>query len=164
MAFADGDPFISGTLLSYQQANRMKDHWNAAAAPMNPQGGMLYSNSADDVLKHYGANSAAWIELLQAGIPFSGNINLDDDVVILFGGDEDECMGYMNAGDIWHLCDGNVLGNNIRMSINGTGISVNGVAPVAQQAHIPDARGPGDVVYRLNDVIHALENFGITST
>ena len=85
MAFADGDPFISGTLLSYQQANRMKDHWCAAAAPTNPQGGMLYSNSADDVLKHYGANTAAWLELLQAGIPF----NDDNQVVIPICADDE---------------------------------------------------------------------------
>ena len=164
MAFADGDPFISGTLLSYQQANRMKDHWCAAAAPTNPQGGMLHSNSADDVLKHYGANAAAWLELLQAGVPLNTDFTLADDIAILFGGDEDECMGYMNAGDIWHLCDGNVLGANIRMSINGTGLSFFGVAPVAQPAHIVDATGAGDVVTRVNAIILALENLGLLST
>jgi len=58
MAFIDGDDFIDGSILSFQQANRMKNNWRGAAAVANPQPGMLFSDSDDDHLYHFGA--AAW--------------------------------------------------------------------------------------------------------
>jgi len=58
MAYSDGDDFISGAILSYQQANRIKNNWRAAAAVSNPSAGMLRSDSDDDYLYHRGA--AAW--------------------------------------------------------------------------------------------------------
>ena len=66
MAYSDGDDFISGAILSFQQANRMKNNWRAAAPPTNPSGGMLHSDSDDDKLYHWG--TAAWIEIMQVGI------------------------------------------------------------------------------------------------
>lgn len=62
MAFADGDDFVSGSILSFQQANRIKNHFRLATAPSSPVGGMIRSDSDDDKLHHYGT---AWEEVLQ---------------------------------------------------------------------------------------------------
>lgn len=62
MAFIDGDDFVSGSILSFQQANRMKNHFRLATAPGSPVGGLLFSDSDDDKLHHYGS---AWEEVLQ---------------------------------------------------------------------------------------------------
>jgi len=58
MAYSDGDDFVSGAILSYQQGNRIKNNWRAAAAVTNPSAGMLFSDSDDDYLYHRAA--AAW--------------------------------------------------------------------------------------------------------
>jgi hypothetical protein len=63
MAYSDGDDFINGAILSYQQANRLKNHWRGAAVPANIQPGMIFSKSTDDKLYHRGA--AAEEEVLQ---------------------------------------------------------------------------------------------------
>lgn len=155
---ADGIDFVVGDIVSYQQLNRMKDNFRAAAAPSNPVGGMLHSDSDDDRLNHRA--TAAWNEILQANVIFGDDIEIGDDFAIIFGDDGDSCLGYLNAGDIWHLCDGAVLGNNIRMSINATGLSVFGVAPVAQQGPIAAATGAGDIVPRFNEMRTAMINLG----
>lgn len=62
----------------------------------------------------------------------SASFLLKDDRPFVFGNDGDICMGYLNTGDIWHLCDGGSLGSNIRMSSNGTGISWWGATPIAR--------------------------------
>jgi len=76
MAYIDGDDFIDGAILSFQQANRMKDNFRLATPPANIQPGMLYSDSDDDKLYHEGA--AASEEILQA--------TRSDDVNPLFAG------------------------------------------------------------------------------
>ena len=63
MAYIDGDDFINGAILSYQEANRLKNHWRGAATPANIQPGMIYSESAADHLYHRGA--AAPEEIVQ---------------------------------------------------------------------------------------------------
>jgi len=63
MAYSDGDDFVNGAILSYQQANRMKNNFRGAAAPANIQPGMLFSGNVDDRLYHMGA--AAVEEVLQ---------------------------------------------------------------------------------------------------
>lgn len=88
MAFIDGDDFISGSIFSYQQANRMKNHFRLASAPSNPSEGMLWSDSDDDKLKHFGADSLGWDELLQATrsfdtTPIFDNLILDQDEDVL---------------------------------------------------------------------------------
>ena len=64
MAFADGDDFVTGSILSFQQANRMKNNFRGASAPSNVQPGMTYSDSDDDKFYHMGAVASE--EVLQA--------------------------------------------------------------------------------------------------
>jgi len=52
MAKADGDPFVDGDLLSFQQMNRVKDNFRLATIPSNIQPGMLFSRNTDDRLTH----------------------------------------------------------------------------------------------------------------
>ena len=101
MAFIDGDDFVNGSVLSYQQARRMKNHWRQADPPDNPSSGMLHSDSDDD--KFYHRAAGVWNELLQSGGP-------------------------------------------------------------SEETAIADATGAGDVVDRLNDVIHTLETLGLLAT
>lgn len=63
MAYSDGDDFISGAILSFQQANRMKNHFAQASEPSNLSAGMLHSDTDDEKLYHMG--SAAVEEILQ---------------------------------------------------------------------------------------------------
>lgn len=84
MAFEDGDNFVDGSILAYQQANRMKNNFRGAAAPTNPQPGMLFSDSDDDKLYHAIGESAVWDEVLQATMshdvtPVFDNLILDVD-------------------------------------------------------------------------------------
>jgi len=324
MTLADGDAFVVGDIFSFQQAERIKDNWRAAAAPSNPQPGSLWSDSVNELLKH--RQAASWKEILQADTPLSDNLkiiigtdsdaiikydeatndalilaipsvakrglivcdiadidadftsicnvvndtrinivdfdidsrlcvgfglddlpgmwsvhhdlhlqfsadhdlkiftnaetgenpyvyiygydtgaaavkfmrfwigaagggNIDvesdkfgalrenniiimqwnsslmripDDKIITFGTDDDMCMGHLSASDIWHLCDQATLGSNIRMSINATGLSFFGVAPVAKAAHIPDSSG--DDAAAVNAILLALENLGLVAT
>ena len=55
MAFINGDPFVSGSLLSFQQALRMMVNFRGATVPSNLQDGALWSDSDDDKLWHQGA-------------------------------------------------------------------------------------------------------------
>lgn len=57
MALIDGDDFVNGSILSYQEMNRIKNNWRAAAAPANFQPGMILSDSDDDRLYHRGASA-----------------------------------------------------------------------------------------------------------
>lgn len=63
MAYIDGDDFINGAILSYQEGNRIKNNWRGAAVPANFQPGMIYSESTTDKIYHRGA--AALEELVQ---------------------------------------------------------------------------------------------------
>lgn len=74
MGLADGDAFASGSILSYQQAERIRDNWRAASAPSNPQAGSLWSESDTERLFHRKASS--WGELVQLGVQGSGYIDL----------------------------------------------------------------------------------------
>jgi len=66
-------------LFSYQVYNKIKDHWRAATAPADIQAGMIYSDSDDNKVYHYGAAAK---ELVQDGItqnftvPDAGTIGL----------------------------------------------------------------------------------------
>jgi len=64
MGLAEGDAFASGSILSYQQAERIRDNWRAASAPSNPQAGSLWSDSVNEKLFHHQAS--AWMEIIQA--------------------------------------------------------------------------------------------------
>jgi hypothetical protein len=84
MALIDGDDFILGSLESYQQNNRIKNHWRGPTAPTNPQPGMLFSDADDNKLYHYGDDSIGWDEILQAArsfdaTPIFNNLILDVD-------------------------------------------------------------------------------------
>ena len=92
------------------------------------------------------------------GYMSSGGFYFEDDIKIFFGTNIDMCMGYMDTGDIWHLCDQATLGSNIRMSINATGLSFFGVTPVAQVGHIGDTGGDDATV--VNAILVVLENLG----
>lgn len=110
---------------------------------------------AQNMGKAYGSGSAifSWQD---------SRLRIYDDNMITFGIDSDICMGYMNTGDIWHLCDQATLGSNIRMSVNGTGLSFFGVAPVAKAAHIADTAGDDAAV--VNAILVVLENLGLVAT
>lgn len=61
MALSDGDNAILDDVFSYQQYNKLKNHWYAATAPSNPQAGMIWIDSDNGkVYKYYGA---AWVEI-----------------------------------------------------------------------------------------------------
>lgn len=62
MTLAAGDLYVSGSILSYQQMNRIYTHFRGASAPSSPQGGGIHSDSDDNKLYHYGS---AWEEILQ---------------------------------------------------------------------------------------------------
>lgn len=63
MALIDGQDFVSGDILSFQEGNRLKNHFRGSAVPASIQPGMLFSDSDDDRLRHRGA--AAVEEVLQ---------------------------------------------------------------------------------------------------
>jgi len=63
MAFIDGDDFVTGSILSFQQANRIKNNFRAATEPSSIQPGMCFSDSTDDKFFHMGA--LATEEILQ---------------------------------------------------------------------------------------------------
>ena len=86
MALIDGDDFVSGDLDSFQQNNRMKNHWRQAdpvANLGNPQPGMIVSDSDDEKLYHYQA--VAYEEIIQTGTPIT------DDAQII-GGDGSDAI------------------------------------------------------------------------
>lgn len=56
MGLADGDLYVSGSILSYQQANRIYQNFRAATVPSALQAGALWSCSADDKLHHQGTS------------------------------------------------------------------------------------------------------------
>lgn len=56
MGLSDGDLFVSGSILSYQQANRIYQNFRAATVPSALQAGALWSRSSDDKLYHKGAS------------------------------------------------------------------------------------------------------------
>ena len=63
MAYIDGDDFVDGAILSFQQGNRMKNAFRLATPPGNPSPGMTFSDSDDNKYSHW--TGAAWWELLQ---------------------------------------------------------------------------------------------------
>lgn len=55
MGLADGDLYVSGSILSFQQMKRVYQNFRAATVPSNLQAGALWSDSDDDRLWHQGA-------------------------------------------------------------------------------------------------------------
>lgn len=56
MGLADGDLYVSGSILSFQQMKRIYQNFRAATVPSNLQAGALWSKSTDDRLWHQGAS------------------------------------------------------------------------------------------------------------
>lgn len=54
MGLADGDLYVSGSILSFQQMKRIYQNFRAATVPSNLQAGALWSRSSDDKLWHQG--------------------------------------------------------------------------------------------------------------
>jgi hypothetical protein len=85
MALIDGDNFVNGSLFSYQEGNRLKNHWRGSSAPSNIQPGMLFSDSDNDKLFHAGAGTGSPLdEVLQEtrspdASPIFDNLYLDLD-------------------------------------------------------------------------------------
>lgn len=65
MALINGDDVINGDLGSFEEWNRMKNHWRGTAAPSNIQPGMIFSDADNDKLYHRGDASAGLEEILQ---------------------------------------------------------------------------------------------------
>lgn len=74
MTLANGDPFVVGDIFSFQQAERMKDNWRAAAEPSNPQAGSLWSDSVNEKLFH--RQAAAYKEIVQVETQIDGYVDL----------------------------------------------------------------------------------------
>jgi hypothetical protein len=66
MALIDGDDFVSGDILSYQEANRLKNNFRGAVAPTGARPGMLFSDESDNKLYHCISESPGFDEVLQA--------------------------------------------------------------------------------------------------
>lgn len=56
MGLANGDLFVSGSILSYQQANRIYRNFRGASVPSALKAGALWSDSDDDRLWHQGTD------------------------------------------------------------------------------------------------------------
>jgi hypothetical protein len=88
---ADGIDFVVDDVLSFQEMNRIKDHWRSGSPPANPVAGMIYSDSDDDSLYH--RTAAAWQKIVQevSGVvtigssTVLGQINVYDGVGKYFG-------------------------------------------------------------------------------
>jgi len=65
MGLENGTDYVDGSIGSFQQQNREKNHWRGSAAPSDIQPGMIFSDSDDDRLYHAGLASALQ-EILQA--------------------------------------------------------------------------------------------------
>lgn len=63
MTLAQGDAFVVGDIFSFQQAERIRKNWRAAAAVSNPQAGSLWSKSTNEKLYH--RHAAAYEEIMQ---------------------------------------------------------------------------------------------------
>lgn len=66
-----GADAVTGDKYSFQQMNRMKDHWRSATAPTAPVAGMIWSKTTDNTLWVY--DGAAWIQVPTAE---SGEVRL----------------------------------------------------------------------------------------
>jgi hypothetical protein len=64
MALSDGDDFVSGDILSYQEANRLKNNFRGAVAPTGARPGMLFSDESDNKLYHCISESPGFDEVL----------------------------------------------------------------------------------------------------
>ena len=61
MTIPNGSDAVVDSLFSYQQYNRIKNHWYSATAPTAPVAGMIWVDSDDGkVYVYYGA---AWVEI-----------------------------------------------------------------------------------------------------
>ena len=65
MGLETGIDYVDGSIGSFQQQNREKNHWRGSAAPSSIQPGMIFSDSDDDRIYHAGLSSALE-EILQA--------------------------------------------------------------------------------------------------
>ena len=63
MGLADGDLYVSGSILSFQQMKRIYQNFRGASVPSNLQPGALWSDSDDDKIHHRGASAVE--EILQ---------------------------------------------------------------------------------------------------
>lgn len=63
MGLADGDLYVSGSILSYQQMKRIYQNFRGASVPSNLQPGGLWSDSDNDKIYHRGASAVE--EILQ---------------------------------------------------------------------------------------------------
>lgn len=81
MALIDGDDFVSGDILSYQEGNRLKNHWRGPSAPANIKAGMLFSDSDDNKLYHMGGAPEEVLQLTRSvdKTPQFDNLVLDVD-------------------------------------------------------------------------------------
>lgn len=57
MGLADGDLYVTGSILSFQQMKRIYQNFRAASVPSNLQPGALWSDSDDDKIHHRGASA-----------------------------------------------------------------------------------------------------------
>lgn len=74
MGLIDGDNFVNGSILSYQEMNRIKNNWRAAAAPANIQPGMIFSDSDDDRTWIQGASALVELWTKNSKIPLKNLI------------------------------------------------------------------------------------------
>ncbi len=136
MALINGDDFVSGSVDSFQQNNRMKDHWRLNIADLtNPSEGMIKSIPVTNLLEHCQVDSTpgpiVWEEIVQTNTPIS------DDKQLIGGTNSDSILipyeETLNDAIIWGLpvtgkrklifCDVGDVGANFTGLI-GTGADV----------------------------------------
>lgn len=121
MTLPNGDNFVTGSILSYQQGNRIKNHWHGASAPSSPVAGMIWVDSDNGVAYVY--FDGAWTAL---GGGAGGNLlsnsgfgvssrcvltDIDDQIAV-----SDIAAGVCTSGDTKNL----QVGDLVRFNGGGT--------------------------------------------
>lgn len=129
MTLMDGDPCTLDSPFSYPYSNKRKDHWYGAAAPTNPQNGMIWVKN-DGTCQFY--HNGAWYPLLTAPGFLEGMIiawiagYFTDGV----NGGYTRVLGAANTvvavnallnAQGWYVCDGAVLNLGASTIFNGAG-------------------------------------------
>lgn len=118
MGLADGDLYVSGSILSFQQMIRVYTNFRAASVPSALQAGALWSKSTDDRLYHQGASALLEVYTEKSGTLFENLISnsgfgvgsrsvltdIDDQISV-----SDIASGVCTSGDTKNLQVGDLI-------------------------------------------------------
>jgi len=165
MGLGDGDAFVSGSILSFQQANRIVQNWRGATAPSNPQAGSLFSDSDDEKLYH--RQASAWKEIVQVDTSIAGYVDLVRISTLAAGGFgfridayQDDTTGltgllrgaYIQASNGDEVCTGTIRGLELKARAGRPGETGNNVAVLEGLSISADAK-----VYDITTVMRGAE-------